>query len=588
MDASALAGTKIRKADSNFEFAKISAEIVYLYNENKGSSSAEAYGETLRILGRTSDLNYNFRKHSAQACVVGADGRFLLQFNSYTAYKYALTSLRGDEKIVYAEPDTVVYVNSSEADGEGYLSWGVETLGMDKYSQYIAENYDADGSDFSGIKVAIVDTGVQAIDPLKDRLVPGYDFVENDSEAYQDTSDDSHGTFIAGIVADCTQGTGVKIMPVRVIDSDETYLSVAVNGVYYAVDNGADVINISLSAPSGFCKSLDEAVEYAEENNSVVIACSGNFKKNTSGFCPAHIDSVITVSAVNKDLVFSSNYSNFGSSVDVVAPGDAIVSYGADGELKMLTGTSMSAGFISAGAALFLIDNPLCTPSQVQFAVRNICTDLGDEGFDVNYGYGIPDFSKLIGNRFVPVTGVTFANDSITANVGNEIEIDYTVSPSNATVQTVSFSSSDSSVANIVNGKIVCKNGGVATVTATTDDGGFTDTLMLVVESSEEPEKPVPVGMIIDKAPSKTKYTYKSDETLELEGIQIVITYSDSTKKVVDNPVGITFDGFSTATAGKQTVTVGYEGFTDEFEITVGYTWWQMIIRILLLGFLWY
>lgn len=586
--ASALGNTKIIRAKNNFDFAKKSTEIVYFYSRNINGSSAESYGEALRILGRTTDSAYNFRRLGADECLVGADGRFVLQFNDYSAYKYALSALRSDAKIVYAEPDVIVTVNSQEESEVGYLSWGVEALGLDKYSQYIAENHDVGASLNVGLKVAIVDTGVQAIDPLKSILVPGYDFVDNDSDACQDTSEDSHGTFIAGIVADCTRNTPVRIMPVRVIESKEAYLSAAVNGIYYAVDNGADVINFSISVTIGPCSSLDEAVEYADKNNVVFVACSGNFKKNTSSVCPANIDSVITVSAINSGLEFSSLYSNYGHSVDVAAPGDGIISYGADGNLKTLSGTSMSAGFISAGAALFMIDNPHCTPSQVQAAIKGICTDLGDEGFDIYYGNGIPDFSKLINNKFVPVTGVTFANESFTANVFDELILDYGVLPSNATNKTVTFSSSNPSVAYIVNGVVYCTSEGVTTITVTTVDGGFADSMTLVVESPKEPEKPVPVDMVIDKTPNKTKYTYKSDEALDLTGIQIIVTYSDSSTKVIYNPIGITAEGFSTAMAGKQNITVEYEGLTDEYEITVGYTWWQMIIRILLLGFLWY
>ena len=575
----------MRTAD-NFEFAKKCAEIVYLYSGDVHGSEAQTYGGTLRILGRTSDPSYNFRKLGADECVVGSDGRFLLQFNGYSSYKYAMNLLRSDARIAYAEPDAAVSV-SSEYNGEGtYLSWGVEALGLDKYSQYVAENHTSESSLNAGVKVAIVDTGVQNIEPLGDLLVPGYDFVDNDSDAYRDTSDDSHGTFIAGIVADCTKDTGIRIMPIRVIESDEGYLSTVVNGIYYAVDNGADVINLSINVTFGPCNSLDEAVKYADEKDVVFVACSGNFRKDTSNVCPAHIDSAITVSAINEKLEFSAGYSDFGASVDVVAPGDYIVSYGADGNLKELSGTSMSAGFISAGAALFRAANPDFTALQVQGAIKNVCTDLGDEGFDIYYGNGIPDFSKLIGYRLVSVTDIEFADESITAEIGDEPVPDYVVSPSTATVKSVIFSSSNPEVAYVSNGKIICEKEGVATITATTVDGGFTDTVTVTVEGAKAP---VPVGMFVYKAPDKTDYTYKSNEMLDLDGIQIVVTYSDSSTKIILNPVGLTaIDGFSSATAGRQTVTVDYEGFTDEFEITVSYTWWQMIIRILLLGFLWY
>lgn len=581
--SSALGATKISRAKSNSDFAKISAEIVYLYEEKTSGSSEQSSGETLRILGRTTDAFYNFRRLGAEECVIGADGRFLLQFNGYSEFKYALDILHSDSKIVYAEPDAIITVGSESEGGAENLSWGVEALKLDKYSEYIAENF-GDAEDF---KVAIVDTGIEDIEPLKGRLTEGYDFVENDSDAFEDTSEDSHGTFLAGIVADCTKGTPVRIMPVRVIELDEGYLSVAVNGIYYAVDNGARVINISLSGINGMCSSLDEAAEYAEKNNAVIVACSGNFKKNTSGICPAHIDSVITVSAVGESLGFSYAYSDFGESVDVVAPGDNIVGYGADGNLKTLYGTSMSAAFISAGAALFMIENSACNPSQVQTAIKNVCTDLGIEGFDEYYGYGIPDFSRFIDNPSVYVTGVEFSLDNLQCLVGTSCLPGHGVYPSDATDKSVVFSSSNPAVARVEGSEIYIVSQGVAVITVTTVDGGYTDSITIEAVNPEIPE-PTPVGIEIEKAPDKIRYTYKSKESLDLSGIRVSVVYSDSSTKAVEDIRDITASGFSTDKAGSRKITVSYGGFTDEFEITVGYAWWQMIIRILLLGFLWY
>ena len=400
LGASALGSSKIKRADDNFEFARLSANIVYLYDSDSNKNTDQSYGETLRVIGRTTDKSYNFRALGAEECVIGADGRFLLQFNDYSSYKYALTALRADGKIVYAEPDVKMSISSESEGDNGYLSWGVEALGLDKYSEYIAEKYPDKET-----VVAIVDTGVEDIEPLKDVLIDGYDFVENDADAFQDISEDSHGTFLAGIVADCTKGTSVKIMPVRVLELKEAYLSMVVNGIFYAVDNGADVINLSLCVTVGYCKPLHDAADYAEENNVLFVASSGNFAKDTANVCPAHIESTISVSALDKNLEFA-EYSDFGDEIDFAAPGSGIVSYGADGKLKTLNGTSMSAAFISAGAALYLIENPTCTPSQVQFAFKDACTDLGDKGFDDNFGNGMPDFSKFIGNKYVPVTGI--------------------------------------------------------------------------------------------------------------------------------------------------------------------------------------
>ena len=96
--ASALGATEITRTKSNSDFAKISAEIVYSYNNRTNGSSDQSNGETLRILGRTTDASYNFKRLGAEECVIGADGRFLLQFNGYSAFKYALDILRSDSE----------------------------------------------------------------------------------------------------------------------------------------------------------------------------------------------------------------------------------------------------------------------------------------------------------------------------------------------------------------------------------------------------------------------------------------------------------------------------------------------------------
>ncbi len=582
--ASALGNAKIKRADSNFEFARISADIVYLYNENTSGNSEQSVGGAMRIIGRTTDCNYNFRRLGADEGVVGNDGRFLLQFNDYSDFKYAMNTLSADDKIIYAERDALVNLCASQQAETPSLSWGVEALGLDKYSQYISEKY----SDSQGVTVAIVDTGVEDVDYVKDRLVAGYDFVENDEDAFEDTSEDSHGTFLASIVKDCTEGAPVSIMPVRVMESKEAYISSVINGIYYAVDNGADVINLSIIVVSGPCVSLHDAIDYAEENDVVFVSSAGNFKRDTANVCPAHLDSVIAVSAVDSNLDIAS-YSNFGDEIDYAAPGSGIVGYGADGNLKTLNGTSMSAAFISAASALFLIDNPSCTPSQMRYSFDEICNDFGDEGFDVFYGNGIPDFSKLIGNAYVPVTGIEVMPKNISLIKGNVWILGYDVYPSDASNKSVTYSSSNPSVAYVVNGHIYCVSEGVTVITVKTVDGGFSDSMTLTVVDLSS-QKPEPVSLVVIASPDKTNYTYKSNEKLDLSGICLTVIYSDSSSKSYANPQNIVvdYDSFSTAKAGKQKISFEYEGLTGEFEITVSYTWWQTLIRIILLGFLWY
>ena len=111
-------------------------------------------------------------------------------------------------------------------------------------------------------------------------------------------------------------------------------------------------------------------------------------------------------------------------------------------------------------------------------------------------------------------------------------------------------------------------------------------------ETPEIPEEPedttaTVTGIKIITAPDKTKYTYKYD-SLDLSGIVIKVMYSDGTSKIISDTNKIRANGFDITSVGTKTITVEYGEFTDKFEITVSYAWWQWIIRILFLGFIWY
>ncbi|MBQ8016086.1 MAG: S8 family serine peptidase, partial [Clostridia bacterium] len=213
---------------------------------------------------------------------------------------------------------------------------------------------------------------------------------------FQDESADSHGTFLASIVADCTRNLPIKIMPVRVLGTKTGSLINVINGIMYAVDNGADVINISLGAILNNCRSLEEAIEYAENNNVTVVVCAGNAKSDAKDFCPAHIENVLTVSSINSDFVFSESFSNFGDGIDFAAPGENITGYNAFGKKSVLSGTSMSTAFIAAAAAMFRLDNPGCNNKQVHEALVLCAEDYGETGRDAYYGWGVPKLKSLI------------------------------------------------------------------------------------------------------------------------------------------------------------------------------------------------
>lgn len=370
--ALALEETVAETTGSNTEFAIETAEMI-----KKSDSSM------LRIIGRFKKIPASPVFHGASDSVISEDGRFVLQFDSENELLGCLEDLVNDSNVVYAEKDRPIYTAAADEVTE-HISWGVGAIGADEYAKNIVL-----ASENTAVTVAIVDSGCANIDFLKDKFVQGYDFFENDKDATNDTSIDSHGTFLASIVADCTQGIPVNIMPVRILSSETGSLINAINGITYAVDNGADVINVSLGGVLSNCKSLDDALKYAEDNDVSVVVCAGNAKSDIKNYCPAHIETAITVSSVNENNEFSEAFSNFGDKIDLAAPGEYIVGYNAYGQKTVMSGTSMSAAFVSAAAAMFRLSNPECTAAQTQEFLKKSTEDFGETGWDKYYGNGI-------------------------------------------------------------------------------------------------------------------------------------------------------------------------------------------------------
>ena len=97
-----------------------------------------------------------------------------------------------------------------------------------------------------------------------------------------------------------------------------------------------------------------------------------------------------------------------------------------------------------------------------------------------------------------------------------------------------------------------------------------------------------PLSVRVSRMPTKTIYTYRKDTTLALSGMELEVTYSDGSVKTITDMSAVTVSGYSAKPRGEKTVTVAYEGMKTGFTVTVKYAWWQWLIRIFLLGFIWY
>ncbi len=249
----------------------------------------------------------------------------------------------------------------------------------------------------AGVKVCIVDTGVDDTHPNLLPLVAEHDFANNDSDA---TDDNGHGTHVAGIIASRNSvyrgvAPDASLMAAKVLDNTGSgFMSDVITGIDWCVANGADIINLSLGGDS-FITTCDSELDAIAVNNAVdagviVAAASGNDGWINAISQPACASKALAVGAID-DIDGRTDFSNEGAELDVVAPGVGIISLRASingGGVVSLTGTSMATPHVAGEAALLLDTNPSLTAVQVISTIKNTALDLGASGFDTIYGFG--------------------------------------------------------------------------------------------------------------------------------------------------------------------------------------------------------
>jgi serine protease len=369
----------------------------------------------------------------------------------------AVHLLRGNPAIAYANPN---YVASAAAlwnpydpgsPGLGQHGWRIDQWNFlaptsapgGASVQGAWQNLrDAGRAGGKGVTVAVLDTGVAykgkgsgyARDPdlpPTDHFVAPKDFVDNDTSPLDQNG---HGTHVASTIVQSTNNhkglTGiaynVNVMPVRVLNRNEkgTAANIA-RGIRYAVDHGANVINLSLEfqPPIKQCSQIVgvcNAVQYANSHGVVVVAAAGNQSRPSVAF-PAHAGVVIAVGASTYRSCLGS-YSDYGMGLDLLAPGGGGDTSAATGNPSCSTsgppyairqysllpqaaagghydkfgivglhGTSMAAAHVSGAAALLLAESPGLTPAEVGDRLESCATTPGDPKY---YGAGLLDAAR--------------------------------------------------------------------------------------------------------------------------------------------------------------------------------------------------
>ncbi len=343
--------------------------------------------------------------------------------------------LRRDPDVVYAEPNFIRRPFATPNDTHFPKQWHYELINLPQaWDVTVGSN---------SITVAVLDTGVLVDHPdLDERLIPGFDFVDNDADA-DDEGDDPrgisssfHGTHVAGTIGAETNTTGVgvagvtwqtQILPLRVLGAGGGTDDDIAEAIRYAAGiedpqqprpKRAHIINMSLGG-EGFSQTMQDAITDARDADVIVVAAAGN--ENTSALTsPAGLDGVISVSAVDLNAR-KAPYSNFGSKVDVAAPGgntsadlngddfaDGVLSTLGDDDgdffFRFYQGTSMAAPHVAGVLALMLAVNPNLIPADIDQLLagnhpnttQRITRDLGATGRDDLYGHGLIDAALAV------------------------------------------------------------------------------------------------------------------------------------------------------------------------------------------------
>lgn len=306
----------------------------------------------------------------------------------------------------YIEPNHIVYL---------YDTYDYSTLINNNYSLNAVNilpmwNYGFYGDD---VLVGVLDSGCSSHELITDALVEGHNFFAETKEEETDVTDtygtSGHGTFVSGLIAARYGNTSTigmahhaKIMPLKIFKNGTTTDAVLCEAIYYAVNHGCKIINMSFGSPD-FSQTMKDAIDYAVSQGIIVVSAVGNDAQNAENpnylSYPASLDNVIGVGAVDSNYNRAA-FSHYNSSVFVTAPGKNLRGLKNDtSSIKTGSGTSFSTPIVSGIIADMISVNENITLDEIKDIL--IATSNREHGFaegeirNDNYGYGIIDAGEI-------------------------------------------------------------------------------------------------------------------------------------------------------------------------------------------------
>jgi subtilisin family serine protease len=289
-------------------------------------------------------------------------------------FKIGERKMKRKLSIVLAIALVVVGANSASAGIQsGVSSWGLDRL--DQETTEFDESYSYPDSAGAGVRVYVLDTGVQAsVAGFERRVATGFDALAKLREPSRSNTDcNGHGTAVAGIVASANYGVAKKatIVPVRVADCHGGVSPTSiVAGINWVIKNhprnSAGVANLSVATTKS--KAVDDAIARLYAAGIVPVVAAGNQNMDACRLSPASSPRALAVGSVNMND-FRTNTSNFGECVSIFAPGGLIRTEGVNGLPSTRSGTSMASPHVAGAIALYLSKHPTAKPAEVIGAI---------------------------------------------------------------------------------------------------------------------------------------------------------------------------------------------------------------------------
>lgn len=346
--------------------------------------------------------------------------------------------LSGD--VEYYEQDTKAYLIGDVEPVSAAADAQLMALTNDKYSskQWSLSSVSVSGAwnagyDGSGVKIAIIDSGIRATheDLSGANVVTGYNTLNDTTSVTDETG---HGSFVAGVIAASVNNSkgiaglteNVTIVPIKCFGSDGTTdSSYIVKAIYMAVDTyDVDVINLSLGLTMNL-QSMKQAVDYAAGKGVLIVAAAGNSGTTDLSYPAAYLN-VVGVGSIQSSGTISS-FSQRNSSVWVVAPGSDVVSCGYTSDTSYVkgNGTSFATPHVAAAAAVVKQYQPDADVDDFLEILAESSTDLGDSGYDTTYGYGNLNFTAIVSE----MQSYDYSDDSDSVVISNPEDDDSVTVP---------------------------------------------------------------------------------------------------------------------------------------------------------------